>query len=344
MEYNFCYSFPAIKGYQANKNYYIAMCPLKIIPKLFLFNDEELPPDFRAQRVLNKTRIPDITNYIIDNPTDYVFSSLTASIDGDIDFIPIGSSSILGNLHISMESRFLINDGQHRRAAIEEALKVNPDLGEETISVVFYVDQGLQNSQQMFADLNKHAVNTTKSISILYDSRDPLAKLTKEIISKTPFLKTYTDKENSTLSKLSSKLFTISSIYNTNARILSKSKGEAISNKDRSFTMDFWHTLSLSIKEWEFINEKKMSPSDYRKNYINTFGLVLEALGQLGNYLYKNNIKNWKTIILDLNKIDWSRENELWEGCVISQGRIVNKNSKNIIQTYKLIKKQINLI
>jgi DNA sulfur modification protein DndB len=60
-----------------------------------------------------------------------------------------------------MSSRFLINDGQHRRAAIEEALKVRPEFGDETISVVFFIDAGLENSQQMFADLNKHAVRPT---------------------------------------------------------------------------------------------------------------------------------------------------------------------------------------
>jgi DNA sulfur modification protein DndB len=49
-----------------------------------------------------------------------------------------------------MTARFIINDGQHRRAAIEEALKERPELGDETISVVFLVDEGLTRSQQMF--------------------------------------------------------------------------------------------------------------------------------------------------------------------------------------------------
>ena len=39
-----------------------------------------------------------------------------------------------------MTSRFIINDGQHRRAAIEEALKERPELGDETIAVVFFLD------------------------------------------------------------------------------------------------------------------------------------------------------------------------------------------------------------
>ena len=53
------------------------------------------------------------------------------------------SSSDLGQLRISLDASFLINDGQHRRAAIEEALKISPELGNETISVVFFHDEGL---------------------------------------------------------------------------------------------------------------------------------------------------------------------------------------------------------
>jgi cysteine sulfinate desulfinase/cysteine desulfurase-like protein len=36
----------------------------------------------------------------------------------------------MGELRVSLEARFLINDGQHRRAAIEEALKQRPELTE----------------------------------------------------------------------------------------------------------------------------------------------------------------------------------------------------------------------
>ena len=47
----FEYVFPAIKGVQAGHEYYVTMCPLRIIPRMFLFNEEELPPEMRAQRL-----------------------------------------------------------------------------------------------------------------------------------------------------------------------------------------------------------------------------------------------------------------------------------------------------
>lgn len=157
----FCYSFPAIRGIQASREYYVSMCPLKLIPKLFHFDDNEVEPELRAQRVLNKNRIPSIANYIVENKDNYTFSAITASIDGNVEFKPQSEeqndliSLRMGVLTIPMDANFIINDGQHRRAAIEEALKRVPELGEETIAVVFFVDRGLARCQQMFADLNR---------------------------------------------------------------------------------------------------------------------------------------------------------------------------------------------
>ena len=53
------YVFPAIRGVQAGREYYVTMCPLRLIPRLFLFDEEELPPEMRAQRTLNKARVPE---------------------------------------------------------------------------------------------------------------------------------------------------------------------------------------------------------------------------------------------------------------------------------------------
>ena len=92
MKNNFFYTFPAIKGKQATRDFFVIMCPLFILSKLFIFNDDELPPEHRAQRLLNKNRIPEMATYIINNPKDYVFSSLTASIDGTFEFSALDSN------------------------------------------------------------------------------------------------------------------------------------------------------------------------------------------------------------------------------------------------------------
>lgn len=346
MEYGFSYNFPAIKGVQAGKEYFVAMCPLRIIPKIFLFDEEEVPPEFRAQRIINKQRIPEITNYILDNTESYVFSSLTASIDGEVEFQPISNVPSLkdvGVLSISLDAKFLINDGQHRRAAIEEALKTQPELGKETISVVFYIDEGLKNSQQIFADLNRHAVNTTSSLSILYDHRDKLSIITKKIVDTIPFLKRYTDKEKVSLSKNSPKVISLNHIFNTNLRLLGISKGDSIKEDDEEFLIEFWGKLVDSIFEWKQIMNKDLTPKELRENFIIGHGVFFEAIGIVGNYLRKNHTNSWQDYIEKLKNVDWSRVNsELWEGRAIKNGR-VRKNTQTIKLTSNQIKRQLNL-
>ena len=103
--------FPAVKGIQAKMEYYVAMVPLECIPKLFTFKDDNMAPELRFQRTLNKARIPEMCDYILNNPDSYVFSALTASIDGEITFTTYKDSSDIGLLSIPMTAKMLINDG-----------------------------------------------------------------------------------------------------------------------------------------------------------------------------------------------------------------------------------------
>jgi len=344
MNDNFYYTFPALKGIQSRKDYYVIMCPLKILSKLFIFNEDDMSVEYRAQRIINKARIPEIADYILANPNDYVFSSITASVDGKFQFEPYANSysEFIGTLKISMDSKLLINDGQHRRAAIEEALKADPELGNETISVVLFIDENLKKSQQIFSDLNKHAVNVSKSIGIMYDSRDPLAIITKQLIESNINLKNYTDKENTSLPKFSNKLFILSSIYETNKRIFNKINLD--DEKAQKFIFEFWEFLCCTLKEWQFVFKKDINAHNFRDSYLSATGVVLESLGNIGNYLYKNHYNDWQKILINLNEIDWNRNNLVdWQNRVISQNGKIIKSSNHIKLTTTLIKIKLNI-
>ena len=323
------------------------MCPLRLIPKLFLFDEDEVPAEYRAQRILNKVRIPEIANYILDNQKDYVFSSLTASVDGGLEFVPFEDSPQfrdIGKLQISLDAKFLINDGQHRRAAIEEALKIAPELGFDCISIVFFQDEGLKHSQQIFADLNRHAVNTTSSLGILYDYRDQLATVTKQIIQENELLNRYTDNERVSLPKLSPKMFALSHIFNTNLKLLSKSKGDLVTDEEVAFLKDFWKTICASIVEYQQVANKEMSPSELRSNYVVGHGVFLEAIGLVGNHLHEEFPTEWTSIIEKLSTFDWTRGGtSLWAGRSYGPNGRINKNSQTVQLTANMIKLLLNV-
>ena len=344
---SFNYIFIALRGIQAGREYYSTMCPLRLIPKLFLFDEKELPPKLRAQRSINRSRIPCISKYIIEDPKNYVFSSITASIDGRAEFKPFaeyGAASKAGYLIVPMSAKFVINDGQHRRAAIEEALKVRPELGSEYISVVFFIDGGLKRSQQMFADLNKHALRPTMSLGILYNHRDPLASLCVRLSDQVPVFIEKIDFERSNISNRSVRLFTLSSLYQATKVLLGIGQRiRPISQRDEQLAIEYWTEVSRYIPQWQLLLEGKTTAYELRKNYMNVHGIALLALGYAGRTLFNQYPNNWKTKLRGLTKIDWCRSNlTLWEGRAISSGRIV-ASQNNIMLVTNVVKKALGL-
>ncbi len=337
---DFVYKFPVVRGRQAAREYYIAMVPLKMLVKLFPNDDEYVLPEYRAQRKLNTSRIPVISRYILENRDSYVFSALAASIDGKFCFKESEQGAGTGILEVSMEARFLINDGQHRKAAIIEAIEEDETLADETISVVLYEDDGLSRSQQIFTDLNKHAVKTSNSISELYDSRDDLAVLTRTVISKVSFLNEYTDKEKDNLGKYSSNLFTLNTFYSANKRILS---GIDTKKSAEEFLMKFWNGVANNIVQWNELVKKEISKVDLRENYLITQGVVIQALGRVGAYFYANPEIEMNMYLTKLQDIDWRRNANQWKFRNIrSNGRMITSD-KAILLTGNAIKQSIGI-
>jgi DNA sulfur modification protein DndB len=330
------YTFPALRGIQAGVEYYLAMCPMKLVPKIFMYDEESVPPELRAQRTLNKARIPDLTSYITDNPTEYTFSAITASIGTEVEFRPIkesGDERNMGELVIPMDAPMIVNDGQHRRAAIEEALKKLPKLGEESIAVVFFIDAGLKRSQQMFADLNKHAVRPSQSLGVLYEHREPSAELARYVMANVPVFKDLTEKEKTTISNRSPKLFTLSSIYQATQALLRKSKRDVIIDADKKLAVAYWTEVSNAIPDWNMACNKNVPCPQLREHYIHAHGVVLQALGIAGAELIAQFPNNWKERIPRLRQVDWSRSNvNIWEGRAMLQGKI-SKATQQVVST-----------
>lgn len=331
---NASFVFPAVKGIQANKEYFTAMVPLEIIPKIFQFADEELPPEIRAQRILNKSRIPEMRDYIINNPESYVFSSLTVSVDGAMLFEPINEvDPMIGHIAISMSARFLINDGQHRRAAIAEAIKINPDLKHEHISVVFYHDKGLKSSQQMFSDLNRYAIRPTKSINILFNSREESSIIAKEVVKDVSVFTGLTEKEKTTVSNRSKALFTLSAISTATIELLKDVKLDM--PEKTKLAIEFWNEVASNMPEWLAVMRQEKRSSEVRSGSICSLSITLVAIGHGGNKLLHTYPHDWKERIANLAKIDWKKDNPIWNDLVFVNGKVAaNRSSQKALSTY----------
>ncbi len=341
----FEYVFPSIRGIQAGREYYVSMCPLHLIPRIFLFDEDELKPELRSQRSLNRQRVPEMARYIVGNAKNYTFSALTASIDGKVKFEPVSESTEernIGRLRIPMSARFVINDGQHRRAAIEQALSECPDLGDETISVVFFLDTGLKRCQQMFADLNRHAVRPTPSLGLLYDHRDSGALVAKGVMQQVPAFAALTETERSTISNRSIKLFTLSSIHHSTQTLLQGLECRTVEDAVQT-AAEFWSAVASHMPDWEAACDRRISAADLRRDFIHAHALALAGIARAGNTLLRSGGPAWKTRLKKLSTIDWARSNtELWEGRAMTAGRLSKRNI-NVTLTGNVIKNHLGL-
>jgi DNA sulfur modification protein DndB len=341
MTNNVQFGFHAIRGIQAGREYYVAMCPLRLISTIFKFDGEELSPEIRAQRTLNRSRVPEIARYMTNNPNDYVFSAITASIDGEVRFREALDGGPNGMLEFS-NANCVINDGQHRRAAIEMAIKNEPRLADESIAVVFFVDRGLERSQQMFADLNRHAIRPSKSLGLLYDHRVDMAQIAKLTGLKSNAFVDLVEMERSALSERSRKLFTLSGIHSACLALLDATEVKDIQSASE-ICISFWNELDKCIPDWGNVRKGRLSSCEVRKDMIHPHAIVLQAIGKAGCQLMAEQPKTWKQTLKKLAGVNWSRKNaKVWERRTLVHGR-VTKTSTNLILTTNYIKQTLGL-
>jgi DNA sulfur modification protein DndB len=336
-------SFPAMEGVIGHRRYYSCLMKLSTVPKMFTFRDwAEFTPEQREQRILNKRRVPDIAHYILDNEEGYLFASITASYKCPVQFTPISDGSVMGELKMEFEdANFVINDGQHRCAGIAAALKENPAVGEETISVLLFPYENRDRVQQMFSDLNRYVAKTSKSLDILYDKRDQNSRVALTVVEKVPVFNGLVDKEAISLPVRSPKLFTLSAIYDATVELLGEDNGLS-PNEAVSRALEYWTAVSKMIPLWGKVKRNEMRSVDLRQEHICAHSVVLRALGSVGNDLFRLYPDGWKEKLIDLNTIDWRKVNPHWENvCIVANSVVSNRQARLATKAY--LKRKLGL-
>ena len=345
-------TFPAMRGVMGGRQYYSTIMALSEIPRLFKFSDwEQFTPELRAQRVLNKPRVPEIAKYILDNEEGYLFSSITASYNAEVKFQPVNGSGDIGFLEMELENvEFVINDGQHRCAAIAAALKENPSLGKEKVSVLLFPMENLERLQQMFSDLNRFAHKTSKSLNILYDHRDHLSALTMEVSERVLVFKGMVDKEKITIPIRSPKLFTLATLYDANEELLGAKVG-AEGSRDYeakvAVATEYWNHVANVIPDWKRVKDGDLAAPQLRQEKINAHAVIMRALGGVGRALTEAYPRDWGPRLAPLKSVDWgkslgTRINPMWENVCISAGSVVS-NRQARVATLAVLKQALGL-
>ncbi|HAF2128881.1 TPA: DNA sulfur modification protein DndB [Salmonella enterica] len=333
-------SFPAIRGIQAGHEYYIVMCPLKRLKKIFTLDESMLAESDKAQRVLNHSRIPQIARYIHNNRLDYTFSAITACIEGQTYFEPIaaeGHGNKIGNLVVDEDAEFYLTDGQHRSAAIQQALEEDPALGDETISVVFFVDKNLKQRQKIFRDLNLYPIPANRSIAVLYGST-PEENLTNHVVEGSEFFNGVVE-FSSRISKRSAKFFMHSSVHAA-CMELCPDITEKNWQQQAEKAVEYWDELASNLPLWQQAKNHQIKPAD-RANYVLFSAILLKSFAMLGNELLTEHT-NWKPLLKKFQGLNWSRTNKLWMERCFNKGRM-DHSVHSALLTLNALKQHLQL-
>jgi len=335
----YTFSFPAVAGTQAGKAFYVAQVPLNALVRLFRFDEDDVvPAHMRAQRVLNEGRAAKIGEYMTANPDEYVLPAITASVSAEMAFeaFPVpGAAGSIGLLHIPMEATLLINDGQHRRGGIERAIKQMPALAKETIAVTLYFDQGLERSQQMFADINGRQVKPSSAINALYDRRNPYNKWVLDVIQSVPGIGSRIDMENSSVAAKSYKLWSLIAFKKALSLLTGVTEKSIVTLDDAqlgavsAFVAQFFAACADRIPDWQSMVSGRIAASDVREQFVIGHAVFLEALAVFGRHaLFAGGADGQEGVIrpeaaqwaqLDaLAKVDTRRSALVWQNrCVV---------------------------
>ena len=163
-------------------------------------------------------RTKDITAYLINSPHRFLGSLIVAVWGGepvyqtvqiaDPDDLLKGIDSDFGLLTFDGSQRYFALDGQHRLKAIQEALNIKPELGNEEICVLmvshYDTETGKERTRRLFTNINRNAKTTTSAENIALDEDDAISILTRRFLTEHPFLRQdgvvriFTKRENET--------------------------------------------------------------------------------------------------------------------------------------------------
>lgn len=324
------YNLPAIKGKQGNHQYFVAQIPYAVLFNITVFDETTVSFNNQAQRPLEEARAKAITNYIENDPGNYVFNSLVVAIGNDVEFKAMSDDGAIGMLQLPIDCTCRIVDGQHRWHGIKEAVKSNPELKSDTVSVVFFLGD-LSRVRQIFTDLNIHPKKPSASLSIAFDSRDDKSIIANTVYHSIPFMRKFTDVNSNTVTLKSGKLFSLNHVYKATQEYLKSYKDESIEVKKEK-AVEFWEHLVDYIKDWQLVRDGAMTPKELKSEYLCTQAVTLMAIAQVARDEPIDFIKG----------IDWRKDNPEWLNILIDNSGKVMPGKKNATITANYLKTLIH--
>lgn len=229
-------NIPAIRSVLGEIVFYTASFSFKQIAERVKKIDDELHTSTslkdQLQRSLTKN-YESITNYILSQKEHFFNSLVLAVYDGEPEWNEIEirfkdeDYYNMGFLKLNGDEKIFPVDGQHRVEGIKDAIKKNPELEDEAISVILIGHQkskeGMERTRRIFSTLNRYAKPVSLGDIIALDEDDTVAIVTRNLLEGFPLFmneRISDDKKTKAIAEKDMKSFTsLIKLYETNREI-----------------------------------------------------------------------------------------------------------------------------
>lgn len=229
-------NIPAIRGVIGDMVYYTTTFTFTLISERVKKIDDELHTskslNEQLQRALT-SNFQSISDYIITQKEHFFNSLVLAIYDGDPEWNEMEVNFkgedyySMGFLKLNGEEKIFPVDGQHRVEGIKDALIRNPELKDESISVILighHKDkEGMEKTRRIFSTLNRYAKPVSTGDIIALDEDDTVAIVTRKMLESFPLFmneRISDDKKTKAIAEKDMKSFTsLIKLYETNREI-----------------------------------------------------------------------------------------------------------------------------
>lgn len=347
--------FNAVKGNQRNTTYYSTNISFGEVQQFVSLPEDVLKEDLlnkdnTMQRAINWNRVnKNMVPYLLKD--DAFFSSITLFIiprdfleleEGHgyefRNFSDLGDN--IGQLTIEGSMTMFPADGQHRVATIMEVLKLKPELASISIPAILIPFKSKGQVRQYFSDLNLHAQKASRSIGLTFETRDPIALITKELEKKIPIFKDAINHFSTSLSSKSKNIITINTLYACTSSILKGLKIDVDSLRDKGQddqmfkealhrVTSVWNKVINVLPGFKSVREGDMTPGEMRDQFIHPHGVGWQAVMLAASEMIKNvNEIDWQARFeFTCKKINWKRDNPEWQSVCMIGDRMNNTSS-----------------
>ncbi|MBA2873164.1 DGQHR domain-containing protein [Anoxybacillus calidus] len=361
---------PALKYVSGKREWYAVTIPYKTLGKFVQTSsvkkkNQEIIKSEIKNRFLDKKHKDDIKQYIKEEE-EYTIPPITLVSYEKLPFRPfvfeenesdiLPSDSLAGIIFLPIDYEFECLDGNHRSVAIRELASEAPEyIADSHMLLNIVVENRPRKIRQDFVDVNKNAKQTTSSINTLFNTRDPLAGIVADLLEEIDYLQETTELLATSVSKNSKDIYTINNLKNAVIELAgynSQSTGEEKlvkelkdNTSEREKVKERALIFFTKLKSNRFINQclkNRDKTPELRNESLLTSGTGIVIASRISGIFFKEFDES--RAILEIEKLmayDWSRNNYIFKGNVITPSQKISNSRESISNTVEAILKDL---